>query len=273
MAIFLPSSTLVPSPSLAKVTRPIERRKKNRTRYEPITRRDYLYNAAPGLFGKYGGNTLDVEGDFTTPRLTAQDFLDQAIAKRFFESTGNYYRLGGDEDVGGGFRMPEFKGVGIFASDGAPEDIEEKVDVDVPKADSDGETGPDLREDVNRSNQEMIDKILDRADKYVQQGIEQRREQDLRDLRRYALQGELAQEGRRELTRRQIQKANIEAWKALNVARIQEGTRAATAVGLGAYAASKPDPALMTGLSQATQVGMAGRQAPRPAAITIATKL
>jgi hypothetical protein len=239
-----------------------------------MTRRDYLYNAAPGLYRKYGGTTTDVEGDFTTPRLTPQDLLDQYTAKvNFFESTGDYYRLGGDEDVGGGFRLPGLKGVGILASDGAPEDIEEKVDVDEPKADSDGETGPDLREDVYESNQEMIDKILDRADKYVQQGIAEREAEALRDLRRYALQGEIAQEGRRELTRRKIQEANIDAWKAMNVARIRAGTEAATAVGLGAYAASKPDPALMAGLSKATQVGMGGRQAPRPAPITIATKL
>jgi hypothetical protein len=247
--------------------------------FDPYTRKEYLYGPAQkaGAVSKYRGNT-DVEGDYTVPRLTPQELLKQATAKtNFVESTGKYNRLGGDEGVGGGFRMPGLKGVGIFASDGAPEvieeEVEEKVDVDVPKADSDEETGTDLREDVYRSNQEMIDKILGRADQYVQQGIAEREAEALRDLRRYALQGELAQEGRRELTRRRIQEANIDAWKAMNVARIQAGTQAAIAVGLGAYEAGKPNPALMAGLSQATQVGMGGRQAPRPAAITIATKL
>jgi hypothetical protein len=242
-----------------------------------MARKDYLYDAAQnvGTFGKYGGNT-DVEGDFTTPRLTAQDLLDQATAKtNFVTSTGEYNRLGGDERLGGGFRMPGLKGAGIFASDGAPDEVEEEVEekVDVPKADSDGETGTDLREDVYRSNQEMIDKILGRMDQYVQQGIEEREAEALRDLRRYALQGEIAQEGRRELTRRKIQEANINAWRDLNRARIEAGSKAAVAVGLGAYAASKPDPNLMAALSSATNVGMGGRQAPRPPAITIATKL
>lgn len=247
--------------------------------FDPYTLKDYLYGPAQrvGTVRKYKGNT-NVEGDYTVPRLTAEELLKQATAKtKFVESTGKYNRLGGDEGGGGGFRMPGLKGVGVFASDGAPEvieeEVEEKVDVDVPKADSDGETGTDLREDVYRSNQEMIDKILGRADQYVQQGIAEREAEALRDLRRYALQGEIAQEGRRELTRRKIQEANINAWRDLNRARIEAGSKAAVAVGLGAYAASKPDPNLMAALSSATNVGMGGRQAPRPPAITIATKL
>jgi hypothetical protein len=272
MSVFLPSRTFVPSPSLTKVTRPIKRRKENRTRYKPLTRKDYLYGAAQDvdILGKYGGNT-DVEGDFTTPRLTAQDLLDQYTTKTKYsvENTGEYDRYGE-----GGFRLPRFKGE-IFASDGAPEVVEEEVEekVDVPKADSDADNGTDLRGDVYRSNQEIFEELFDRADKYVQQGIEEREAEALRDLRRYALQGELAQEGRRELTRRKIQEANINAWRDLNKARIEAGSKAAVAVGLGAYAASRPDPNLMAQLSNATNVGMGGRQAPRPAAITIATKL
>lgn len=245
----------------------------SRPRYfDPYTRKDYLYGPAQrvGTVRKYKGNT-NVEGDYTVPRLTAQDLLDQATTKTKYslENTGEYDRYGE-----GGFRLPRLTN-SIFASDGAPEVVEEEVEekVDVPKADSDADNGTDLRGDVYRSNQEMIEKILGRADQYVQQGIEEREAEALRDLRRYALQGELAQEGRRELTRRKIQEANINAWRDLNRARIEAGSKAAVAVGLGAYAASKPDPNLMAALSSATNVGMGGRQAPRPAAITIATKL
>lgn len=245
----------------------------SRPRYfDPYTRKDYLYGPAQrvGTVRKYKGNT-NVEGDYTVPRLTAQDLLDQATTKTKYslENTGEYDRYGE-----GGFRLPRLTN-SIFASDGAPDVVEEEVEekVDVPKADSDADNGTDLRGDVYRSNQEMIEKILGRADQYVQQGIEEREAEALRDLRRYALQGEIAQEGRRELTRRKIQEANINAWRDLNRARIEAGSKAAVAVGLGAYAASKPDPNLMAALSSATNVGMGGRQAPRPAAITIATKL
>lgn len=245
----------------------------SRPRYfDPYTRKDYLYGPAQrvGTVRKYKGNT-NVEGDYTVPRLTAQDLLDQATTKTKYslENTGEYDRYGE-----GGFRLPRLTN-SIFASDGAPEVVEEEVEekVDVPKADSDADNGTDLRGDVYRSNQEMIEKILGRADQYVQQGIEEREAEALRDLRRYALQGELAQEGRRELTRRKIQEANINAWRDLNRARIEAGSKAAVAVGLGAYAASKPDPNLMAALSSATNVGMGGRQAPRPPAITLATKL